>query len=216
MSGFRNHTITKSKTVGDKLKEARLENGLALERVAKELGIAFKYLDALEKNKFREIPGELYVKKFLSLYAHYLHLDYRELIHLIDFPTADGRAWKKKIGRWSFISWPRLLKNFFILLLVAAVAIFLIISVERIFLPPELVVLSPENNYATTEARIEVVGRSQKEAQLLINNRIIFVDDNGNFSTEVDLQSGVNFIKIIARKRYSRPQEITLRVLLTD
>ncbi|MBI5766004.1 hypothetical protein HZA71_02130, partial [Candidatus Falkowbacteria bacterium] len=51
---------------------------------------------------------------------------------------------------------------------------------------------------------------------IIINNNNVFVDNEGGFQTTLDLQNGLNLIKITAKKRYGRAREVDLRVLLNE
>ena len=62
---------------------------------------------------------------------------------------------------------------------------------------------------------------NSNDTENLLNPRFVFVgahwvDKDGNFSTLVDLQKGLNLIKITAKKRYSRISEAEIRVLFNE
>jgi len=62
-------------TIGDILRNKRLEKGLTLEDVSNLVKIRKKYLEALESGNYNEIPGTVYAKSFLKIYADFLGLD---------------------------------------------------------------------------------------------------------------------------------------------
>jgi len=62
-------------SVGQLLKEKRLEKGLVLDDVADAMKIRKKYIEALENGNYSEIPDKVYTKSFLKIYADYLGLD---------------------------------------------------------------------------------------------------------------------------------------------
>ena len=86
----------------------------------------------------------------------------------------------------------------------------------KIFSPPVLEISYPLDGSLVSEKQITLRGHSAKEVELIVNNKEIFVDDNGNFETIVDLQKGLNLIKITAKKRYSRIQEKEIKLLFKD
>ena len=61
--------------LGSELREARLQRGLTLEQVAYETRIRTRYLEALEDERFDDLPGEAYAKGFLRTYADFIGLD---------------------------------------------------------------------------------------------------------------------------------------------
>jgi len=207
--------IVKSKTIGDKLKEIRQEKNISLSRAAKDLQIAYKYLEALEANQFSRLPGQAYFKIFLKKYCQYLHLDFvdlwRQAKELGVFETKrDG------LGKTYFFPWRKIIKFALITVVFLAIFVFLAWRVEQIFRPPYLNIIEPADGLITAQGEIRVYGQSLPEAEIVINNKAIFVDNQGFFETKIDLQKGLNLIKISARKRYSRDNVVNLRVLLNE
>ncbi|HBX22494.1 MAG TPA: helix-turn-helix domain-containing protein [Desulfotomaculum sp.] len=67
-------------TIGEKLRNAREENGITLTEVENETKIRRKYIVALENEDFDVLPGKVYVKGFLRNYARFLGVDGDALI----------------------------------------------------------------------------------------------------------------------------------------
>src|SRR5450755_1095952 len=61
--------------LGEVLLAAREAKGVDLYRAERDTKIRVKYLAALERSEFRELPGAVYTKGFLRNYAMYLGLD---------------------------------------------------------------------------------------------------------------------------------------------
>jgi cytoskeleton protein RodZ len=61
--------------IGNRLREARLRQGLDFPEIEQRTKIRGKYLRALEEEQFDLLPGQTYVKGFLRSYAEYLGLD---------------------------------------------------------------------------------------------------------------------------------------------
>jgi hypothetical protein len=120
------------------------------------------------------------------------------------------------LGKTYFFPWRKLLKFVLIVVIFLAIFIFLAWRVEQIFRPPYLNIIEPADGLITNQREIRVYGQSLKEADIVINNKAIFVDNQGFFETKIDLQKGLNLIKISASKRYSRENVVNLRVLLND
>ena len=216
MINFRSQRIIRAVGLGEKLKEAREDQNISLAQAARSLNIPFKYLEALEENRLSSIPGELYAKNFLTAYCRFLKLDFNDCWQAAKkLPGAQSRGIKiaeqKYFGRL-----PEFLRRLPVAILILAILFFLLLSVQKIFLPPPLAIDYPTDGLKTAERQIRVVGRSDPEVDIVLNNRNILVDNQGRFEAQVDLQKGLNLIKITAKKRYSRPNEIDLKVLLTD
>jgi cytoskeleton protein RodZ len=61
--------------IGNSLREARLRQGLDLTDAEQSTKIRSKYLQALEREQFEQLPSQTYVKGFLRSYAEFLGLD---------------------------------------------------------------------------------------------------------------------------------------------
>jgi cytoskeleton protein RodZ len=66
--------------IGERLREARMRQGLDLTEVEVATKIRAKYLRAMENDEFSMLPGTTYVKSFLRTYAEYLGLDAQLLV----------------------------------------------------------------------------------------------------------------------------------------
>src|SRR5215210_1212156 len=66
--------------IGERLREARMRQGLDLTEVEIATKIRAKYLRAMENDEFSMLPGSTYVKSFLRTYAEYLGLDAQLLV----------------------------------------------------------------------------------------------------------------------------------------
>jgi cytoskeletal protein RodZ len=61
--------------VGQALREARTERGVELSEVERVTKIRVKFLEAMEDDRWDELPAPAYARGFLSIYARYLGLD---------------------------------------------------------------------------------------------------------------------------------------------
>lgn len=71
-----------SHKLGEVLRSAREERGVDLARVERDTKIRARYLSALERGAYRELPGAVYTKGFLRNYGSYLGLDTEYLVDL--------------------------------------------------------------------------------------------------------------------------------------
>ena len=66
--------------IGSKLREKRQDLGLSVEDVSARTLINIKYLNAIEENKFSEIPAEVMTLGFLRNYSVVLGLNPDEIV----------------------------------------------------------------------------------------------------------------------------------------
>ena len=67
-------------TVGETLKQARLDRKLTLKAVSEATAIRGKFLEALESDDFDALPSPVQARGFLKIYADYLKLEADQLI----------------------------------------------------------------------------------------------------------------------------------------
>ena len=78
--------------LGEVLRAAREAKGVDLTRVERDTKIRERYLSALERGEYRELPGAVYTKGFLRNYGAYLGLDPEYLIDLYRLETSGSAA----------------------------------------------------------------------------------------------------------------------------
>ncbi|HZD59614.1 MAG TPA: RodZ domain-containing protein [Anaerolineae bacterium] len=69
-----------TEAIGEVLAEARRELGKSIKEVELGTKIRSRYIEALERDDFESLPGDIYAKGFIKTYAIYLGLDPRPLI----------------------------------------------------------------------------------------------------------------------------------------
>lgn len=72
-----------SLTLGEKLQQAREARGITLSEVAEQTRIAPLYLECIENNDYRTLPGGIFNKGFVKSFARYVGLDEQEA--LVDY-----------------------------------------------------------------------------------------------------------------------------------
>lgn len=74
-----------SLTLGEKLQQAREARGITLSEVAEQTRIAPLYLECIENNDYRTLPGGIFNKGFVKSFARYVGLDEQEALQ--DYTT---------------------------------------------------------------------------------------------------------------------------------
>src|SRR5678815_3442607 len=78
--GARGLTTEPAPSLPERLLAARERKGVDLYRAERDTKIRARYLAALERGDYRELPGNVYTKGFLRNYALYLGLDPDEVL----------------------------------------------------------------------------------------------------------------------------------------
>ncbi len=199
----------------DRLATARERKGVDLVRAERETKIRVRYLSALERGDYRDLPGAVYTKGFLRNYAIYLGLDPEDVL----------RQWRRERGEQTapeaVIVPPRPLEEpkrplhfspsvVVAALLTAGVVLFFVYlgsQLLRYSKPPDLTVTTPAtavlnvDENATTYrlagttspgsiVTVTAAGRAELTATALAS---------GEWSIQVDLRRGDNRFEITAR-----------------
>lgn len=69
-----------SLTLGEKLRQAREERGITISEVAEQTRISPLYIESIEKDEFKILPGGIFNKGFVKSYAKYVGVDENEAL----------------------------------------------------------------------------------------------------------------------------------------
>jgi cytoskeleton protein RodZ len=74
--------ISRERSLGEVLREARQERGLELSDIAESTHVRKEYLKALEEGRYQDLPEDIYARNFLKLYAKAVGLSDGKLLEL--------------------------------------------------------------------------------------------------------------------------------------
>ncbi len=225
MDNFTNKQINPEGTLGQKLIDQRLLLKLDLSVLAEETGVHKKYFRALEEGDYKSLPPEVYSKNFLRKYLKALHLPEKEHVDLFlkekkSYEAIHGikkdKKFIEKISLFNLISAPKILRNSLIVIVAAALLGYLAWQINDITAAPHLQINSPQENITTEKSSIIVEGRAEKEASVSINDEGVSSNPEGIFRKELQLQEGINIIKITAKKKYGDETTIYRTVIVEN
>lgn len=144
-------TADPAPTLPERLYAARERKGVDLYRAERDTKIRARYLGALERGDYKDLPGAVYTKGFLRNYALYLGLDPDEVLDQWRRERGDGKEGPPTIVAPRPIAAPRKGLTFspslivFALLTVIIVAfgVYLGVQVLRFNKPPTIAVTEP-------------------------------------------------------------------------
>jgi len=221
MSIFCSKKLSVPEPLGKMLLKAREDSGLNLDEFAIKIGVPKKYIEAMEKNSFNELPPvKIFRIAYLRAYISALNLEQEDIIN--QFKKEGGLSNVKKndapllknAGKFSAFSPSVLLRNSFIILLVLFFASYMGWQVKGMLQPPKLTVYTPTEGAVSNQISVKVQGQSEKEARLTVNGQDIMINEKGQFESMVDLSNGVNTIIISAVKKHGRATTVTRHVVV--
>ncbi|MBT5338008.1 helix-turn-helix domain-containing protein [Candidatus Falkowbacteria bacterium] len=225
MTGFINKKIETIQTLGERLAKHRKEKGLSRDKAARAININVRYLRYLETNAYGQMPADVYALNIIRAYADLLELNPSTVEDLYKkekalYSKTQKRIKPIKLSRSQkmlnrFLN-PKTLKYSVIIIFIAAILLYIGSEVNTITSSPELIIASPPDNLITQTSQVKIQGQTEKEVHLRINDRPLLSDKNGNFSIVLDLQKGLNIIKISAQKKHSKEKVVYKKVIVTD
>lgn len=199
-------------TLGERLKKIRTDHRLSISEIAKSTKIQAKYIEYLENGEYMKLPADVYVKGFLKSYAAYLSINENTLIKQFErekgihknIKKIDNEEKIKPLNFSSFVITPRMMIVSSVSIVVFSAFIYLYREVNSFVSSPRLVILKPSDGESIEGKIAHVVGVAEKDSYVSINEQSVMVNDKGEFSQDVGLQSGVNTITVKAKNRFDK------------
>jgi cytoskeletal protein RodZ len=207
-------------TAGEVLKAYREKKGLALSEVSAGTKIPLLRLKQIEEDSYGNFESQVFTRGFIKNYAEYLGLDVGKVLAIYRRSTATTanvkntpavhtekikheqktfkekfEKAKKKLSKFEFT--PTTIASISGILLFLIVIIYLSFQFYYFQKPPQLSIVSPENNITTDKDLIEVKGVTEIGAAVKINNLVVQTNTSGEFNVEFKLTEGSN--KIIVK-----------------
>ena len=200
--------------LGEVLRAAREAKGADLRRVERDTKIRERYLSALERGEYRELPGAVYTKGFLRNYGAYLGLDPEYLIDLYrletsasatERPTAPAPPRPISVRRRrTFVVTPGAVVAAILTIVVGALVAWIGYQFVNFARMPGLQIVQPVGDVsAHPDETITIRGITAPNATISITglpeNPSTTADEDGRFEVTVELLPGSNEIHIRAR-----------------
>ncbi len=207
------------RTVGIILKESRLAKGLTFVDIERETKIRVKFLEAIEADDYTKLPSVSYAKGFVKNYSDYLGLNssnilafFRRQIQEVPRSSLLPKGISEPLNR----SWFQLTPGRFLALVLAGLALlflgYLGLQYRTLQQPPTLVVNQPKDNFVTNISRLDILGKSDPDATVIVNNVSVLVRSDGQFFDQIMLDPGVNRVVIVATSRYGKSTTVQKNV----
>ncbi|MCA9308474.1 helix-turn-helix domain-containing protein [candidate division WWE3 bacterium] len=212
------------KRVGNILKTRREEKGYTIQDVNKFVKIHPKYILALESGDYSLFSDIVHAKGFLKNYAQVLDLNVDEVLafwrreYEAEFEKKQQVSEKKRfvlsdVNTKEFIISPKLIFSTFIFLLVTAFFGYIYYQYSTYSGAPRLDIFSPQDNLVVSSSTLDIIGRTERDAALLINNQLIVLNPDGSFTTTLSLNPGINSLTFSVTSSIGKKTEIVKTVI---
>ena len=197
------------------------EKSFGPEDLAKLTHVPLKHILALKEAKFEELPANVFVKGYLLKIAKVLNVDFEELWNLYledynklampkpDILPSNRFEQSKKVTHHLL----KILRYIPILAVIITVIGFIFLQSKNLFGEPKLKVTTPAfETIETTDNPFVVEGEGQPHSYITINNKEIYLSDDGKFSEPIQLKEGLNEVIIEATNRAGKTKTITRKI----
>jgi cytoskeletal protein RodZ len=215
--------------LGTVLRTAREARFIDLARVERDTKIRTRYLSALERGDYRDLPGSVYTRGFLRNYGLYLGLDPEYLIDLyrlesgtaVERPAMPSprRPVAARQGRSLVVSSGAVVAAILTLLVVAFV-VYLVGEFVTFARTPDLRITDPATDVVAWEgSEYTIRGVTEPNSTIttdgLRQNPSTTADADGAFSVRVGLVPGANVITLVANDPLTGRDSAAVRRTIT-
>lgn len=219
---FTTHRLKTAETLGERLSNAREEASLSLKEISQSIRVRETYIKNLEEGRYSELPADVYVRGFLRSYCNYVGIDFLEVLNLYKNERGIQENIKKSkepepLSSYkpnSLIITPKLIKICLAVLAIFVVFLYIWFQLSGLSKSPVLTILDPSEDKTINDDVIVLVGETDPESEVNINDQPIQVDGNGKFKETIALQDGLNVLKIIANNKFGKSAEIKRNIMV--
>jgi cytoskeletal protein RodZ len=199
--------------LGEVLRNAREAKAVDLPRVERDTKIRARYLSALERGDYRDLPGAVYTKGFLRNYGAYLGLDAEYLIDLYRLETSSAVTERPAVPSpprpiatrrsRAFVITPGAVVAAVLTIGVALFIVYLVSEFVTFAGTPELRITDPAGDvrgYDGTGYTFRGVTEPNATVRVETAARAVTVtaDEEGAFEVRVPLVPGSNLVRLVA------------------
>jgi cytoskeletal protein RodZ len=207
-------------TIGERLAQERRKQHLTIEEIAKATKIREKFLEALEKGEYYKLPSSAYIQGFIKNYAEFLGLPVKETLALFRrefdereflgvLPTSFTKPKRQIFPGFRLGTTPVIIGMIFFIIIG-----FIFYQYRFAFFNPSISIVSPKENEIITTQTITVIGKTDANVTITINDAPVFLDKDGNFKKDITLFTGNASITIKVVNNFGRKSLLVRHVIV--
>ncbi|HEX7041997.1 MAG TPA: helix-turn-helix domain-containing protein [Patescibacteria group bacterium] len=206
--------------IGDRLKEERKKQGLAIDEVARSTKIRPQFISAIETGDYRRLPGSSYTQGFVKNYIEFLGLPMKESMAM--FRREYNEIEYTKVMPDSFVGREDIpLKTFrlnraigLVLVIVIGILFYLFYQYRSAFFAPSLSVDSPPERAKISSQTVAVSGITDTNTTVTVNDLPTLVDSTGHFIKEIPVFPGTTTITIKSENSFGKISTVERHVIV--
>lgn len=203
------------KTIGTLLKESRVRKRFSIKKVEEGTKIKREFIEKIEKENWPSLPSFSVVAGFVRNIASYLGIDEENALAVLrrDYPPRPVSINPKPDISNEFIWSPKLT-------FIAGVGIVLIMILgylgfqySSFVSPPKLSIEKPSDGEVVVQRNLLVVGKTNSDATIKVNNQPAIVSPEGDFETTIEVSENTGEIVVKAESRAGRETVVRRKIV---
>jgi len=185
-------------SVGEILKKERLRLQISLEQVEKETRIRLKFIEAIENNEWKIFSSHIYITGIIKTYSNYLNLNDKKMLAFFrrEYGKKDDIRFKRRISSRYLTPQTKQVVKIITIVLVTIFIGYFVIQIRNYLSPPKVVIIAPTQNIFYREDKIKILGKTEKEALIMVRGERVYTNLEGEFEFQYPLKPGNNEVKI--------------------
>lgn len=208
------------KSIGQVLKSARLSQEISLEELERQTKIKKEFIDSIEREKWQRLPEFSVVSGFVKNIATSLSVEREKAMALLrrDYPKEGQQVAQPKpdMEKRTIIG-PRIVFIIAASLLMFIVGGYIFAQYRSFNKAPSLVVIEPRDGQevSLSDDFLAVSGQTDPTATIIVNNQSVLVEDDGEFTTELEIGTNLNVVNVTATSRSGKKsnEQIEVKVI---
>ncbi len=210
-------------SLGEKLRALRRGQAVSLIMLEETTHIQKKYIEALERGRYDELPEPLYTRNFIKAYARVLGADETYFLELYEEESgrmdllAPHRLPRMRVRKSWFFSSAMFLKFSAFAMVATLFFGYFVWQILGVIRAPSIVIDSPADGFTAESALVTVHGHVENtDVTLFVNGHSVVVNSDNTFTEMVDLSLGLNVITVEGTRRYSQKATEYRRVVFDN
>jgi cytoskeleton protein RodZ len=209
------------KSTGQILQAARAARKLDIKEVARITKIRPQFLELLEADAFGQLPSATVAKGFIRNYSQFLGLNSEYVLAVFRRDFVENRAGQivprgivdpvSQTSLWT----PKSTVIAIVVFLFTCFFGYLAYQFSILIGPPSLSLSSPVENLQTADSTVEVLGKTDPEATISVNDKLVALDNGGQFFVRIPLVFGANTLTVRATNKSGKSASVTRHIFLT-
>lgn len=202
------------KTIGEILKNARVNKKYSLAHVEGLTKIKSSFIDAIEKHRWDKLPPFPTVLGFVKSLSAALEVDQSMAVAVLkrDYPPKKLNINPKPDVSSRFTWSPKLTFAIGVGAILLVVLGYLALQYSHFISSPDLTIESPKEGQVINGNSVLVFGTTEADAKIVVNNQPVLVDSDGKFSVSIGVTKETNEVTIKAISRSGKETTVSRKI----